>query len=64
MRERGLKERGFCGSFGVGHLEQGPMSIRHPRNTQPGTAEGRKKAHWIKVIKTCQPQQLPDLDAQ
>lgn len=64
MKERDLKERGFYESFGMGHLEQGSMSVRHPGNTQPGTAEGRKKAHWVKVIKTCQPQQLPALDAQ
>ena len=60
MKERDLKERGFYGSFRTGHLGQGSMSVRHPRSTQPGTAEGRKKAHWVTVIKTCQPQQPPD----
>lgn len=64
MKERDLKERRFYGSFGTGHLGQGSMSVHHPRSTQPGTADGRKKAHWVTGIKTCQPQQPPDLDAQ
>lgn len=57
MKERDLKERRFTGLLGRVIWDRDPCPYTTPRSTQPGTADGRKKAHWVTGIKTCQPQQ-------